>query len=156
MWWWTFHRGSLWKHLENKERHFSRSVVLQRDLIQVQTPTFWVQQFSDTEFLLCHVEGVLEVVGWVGSPQSLVVHQIRPERQNTTDEKRLWAGMERLLHLLLPMFVYESVEGHAVFPAGREVCDVDVGITTTQPQERKTECYYFSVWTKMCSAELFT
>lgn len=33
------------------------------------------------------------------------------------------------IHLLLPVFVYESVEGHAVLPAGGEVRDVDAGIS---------------------------
>lgn len=32
------------------------------------------------------------------------------------------------IHLSLPVFVYESVEGHAVLPAGGEVSDIDVGI----------------------------
>ena len=36
------------------------------------------------------------------------------------------------IRLHLPVFVYESVEGHAVFPAGGEVCDVDVGIPAKQ------------------------
>lgn len=35
---------------------------------------------------------------------------------------------KRSAPLFLPVFVYEGVEGHAVFPAGGEVCDVDVGI----------------------------
>lgn len=37
------------------------------------------------------------------------------------------------IHLYLPVFVYESVEGHAIFPAGCEVCDVDIGIPAKQP-----------------------
>lgn len=48
----------------------------------------------------------------------------------TRDSEQTWRDFD--LHLLLPMFVYESVEGHAIFPAGREVRDVDVGVTTTQ------------------------
>ncbi len=36
------------------------------------------------------------------------------------------------IHLSLPVFVYESVEGHAVLPAGGEVCDVDIGIPARQ------------------------
>lgn len=36
------------------------------------------------------------------------------------------------IHLSLPVFVYESVEGHAVFPACGEVCDVDIGIPAKQ------------------------
>lgn len=40
--------------------------------------------------------------------------------------------MDLVIHLLLPVFVYESVEGHAVFPAGGEVCDVDIGISAKQ------------------------
>lgn len=36
------------------------------------------------------------------------------------------------IHLPLPMFVYESIEGHAIFPAGGEVCDVDAGISVKQ------------------------
>lgn len=38
------------------------------------------------------------------------------------------ARVDLAIHLSLPVFVYESVEGHAVFPAGGEVCDVDIGI----------------------------
>lgn len=33
------------------------------------------------------------------------------------------------------MFVYEGVEGHAVFPAGGEVGDVDGGIPARQEPE---------------------
>ena len=40
------------------------------------------------------------------------------------------------IHLSLPVFVYESVEGHAVFPAGGEVCDVDIGIPARQQRRR--------------------
>ena len=36
--------------------------------------------------------------------------------------------MDWAIHLCLPVFVYEGVEGHAVLPAGGEVGDVDVGI----------------------------
>lgn len=39
------------------------------------------------------------------------------------------------IRLLLPVFVYESVEGHAVFPAGGEICDVDIGISAKQQAE---------------------
>jgi len=35
------------------------------------------------------------------------------------------------IHLALPVFVYESVEGHSVFPAGGEVCDVDIRVPVT-------------------------
>lgn len=35
-------------------------------------------------------------------------------------------------HLALPVFVYESIEGHAIFPAGGEVCDVDIVIPVKQ------------------------
>lgn len=38
----------------------------------------------------------------------------------------------RATHLPLPVFMYESIEGHAVFPAGGEVCDVDIGIPENQ------------------------
>lgn len=41
--------------------------------------------------------------------------------------------MDLAIHLYLPVFVYESVEGHAIFPAGCEVCDVDIGIPAKQP-----------------------
>lgn len=40
--------------------------------------------------------------------------------------------VDLVIHLSLPVFVYESVEGHAVFPAGGEVCDVDIGIPAKQ------------------------
>lgn len=44
------------------------------------------------------------------------------------------------IHLSLPVFVYEGVEGHAVFPTGGEVCDVDIGISAKQqPGESLTE-----------------
>lgn len=41
------------------------------------------------------------------------------------------ARVDLAIHLSLPVFVYESVEGHAVFPAGGEVRDVDIGIPAT-------------------------
>lgn len=40
--------------------------------------------------------------------------------------------VDLVIHLSLPVFVYKSVEGHAVFPAGGEVCDVDIGIPAKQ------------------------
>ena len=40
--------------------------------------------------------------------------------------------MDSAIHLSLPVFVYESVEGHAVLPAGGEVSDVDIGISVKQ------------------------
>lgn len=39
---------------------------------------------------------------------------------------------EKDLRLRSPVFVNEGVEGHAVLPAGGEVCDVDVGIPAQQ------------------------
>lgn len=48
------------------------------------------------------------------------------EERHYTDEFHacvMWAT-----HLSLPVFMNESIEGHAVFPAGGEVCDVDIGI----------------------------
>lgn len=38
------------------------------------------------------------------------------------------------IHLLLPVFVYKSVEGHAILPAGGEVCYVHVGISAMTGQ----------------------
>lgn len=43
-----------------------------------QSLAFWVQQFGHAEFLLRHVEGVLEVVSRVGPLQGVVLHQIWP------------------------------------------------------------------------------
>lgn len=43
--------------------------------------------------------------------------------------------MDLVIRLALPVFVYESVEGHAVFPAVGEVGDVDVGISVRQPAD---------------------
>lgn len=43
-----------------------------------QSLTFRVQQFGHAEFLLRHVEGVLEVVSRVGPLQVVVLHQIWP------------------------------------------------------------------------------
>lgn len=43
------------------------------------------------------------------------------------------------IHLCLPVFVYESVEGHAVFPAGGEVCDVDIGVSVKQQRGDVTD-----------------
>lgn len=40
--------------------------------------------------------------------------------------------VDLVIHLFLPVFVYESVECHAIFPAGGEVCDVDIGISVKQ------------------------
>lgn len=40
--------------------------------------------------------------------------------------------MRLAVHLLLPVFVDEGVEGHSVFPAGGEVGDVDIGISAKQ------------------------
>lgn len=58
------------------------------------------------------------------------------------EEERHWADecvyisevvkVDLVIHLFLPVFVYESVEGHAVFPAGGEVGDVDIGISARQ------------------------
>lgn len=39
-----------------------------------------------------------------------------------------WRKEQKSTPLFLPVFVYEGVKGHAVFPAGGEVCDVDIGI----------------------------
>ena len=42
------------------------------------------------------------------------------------------------IHLSLPVFVYESVEGHAVLPAGGEVSDVDIGVPVGKKTARGT------------------
>lgn len=46
------------------------------------------------------------------------------------------ARVDLAIHLSLPVFVYESVEGHAVFPAGGEVCDVDIGIPAKKKKKQ--------------------
>lgn len=57
------------------------------------------------------------------------------ERVRKTNDKR-----KRSARLFLPVFVYEGVEGHAVFPAGGEVGDVDVGIPASHRLARLLAC----------------
>lgn len=52
------------------------------------------------------------------------------ESEGKTNDKR-----KRRARLFLPVFVYEGVEGHAVLPAGGEVCDVDAGIPASHHWE---------------------
>lgn len=56
-----------------------------------------------------------------------------------------WRKEQKSAPLFLPVFVYEGVKGHAVLPAGGEVCDVDIGIP-----EKKEGKSRFSKATSIC------
>lgn len=64
-------------------------------------------------------------------------------RRDTKQRASTWvyiskvARVDLAIYLYPPVFVYESIEGHAILPAGCEVCDVDIGI----PAKTARRCY---------------
>lgn len=138
-WWWTSHLGSLWTHLHNKARE--ELPVKARNIAEgfsapsvtyLQGPTVWSHQ----AFVLLHWRRCGGCGwGWTSSechiPTGPVWSKTKEEdewqKSVFTFERESWWNS-----VFSPVFVYESVEGHAVFPAGGEVGDVDVGVSAIQ------------------------